>query len=393
MYLDYPNKLSEAEILNKSINIEFTNNFKYNNTLIQGNNIDILKKLLYEENMKGKIDLVYIDPPFATNTKFKIGKNRVSTISSSSNDDLAYEDTLKGFEFLEFLRQRLFLIKELLSDKGSIYLHIDYKIGHYVKIIMDEVFGIENFRNDITRIKCNPKNFNRKAYGNIKDMILFYSKTNTPIWNEPKDKYTKDDINKLFSKIDKNGRRYTTIPLHAPGETKDGETGKEFKGIKPPKGRHWRSKPEVLEQLDKDGLVEWSSNGNPRKIIYADEREGKKKQDIWDYKDVQYPIYPTEKNLDLIQNIILASSNKDSIVMDCFCGSGGTLKVATDLNRKWIGIDKSIKAIEVTKDRLKYYSDNLFINQLEYDFIEAKSITNHRKRTTSKRVIQKVRDR
>ncbi len=393
MYLDYPNKLSEAEILNKSINIEFTNNFKYNNTLIQGNNIDILKKLLYEENMKGKIDLVYIDPPFATNTKFKIGKNRVSTISSSSNDDLAYEDTLKGFEFLEFLRQRLFLIKELLSDKGSIYLHIDYKIGHYVKIIMDEVFGIENFRNDITRIKCNPKNFNRKAYGNIKDMILFYSKTNTPIWNEPKDKYTKDDINKLFSKIDKNGRRYTTIPLHAPGETKDGETGKEFKGIKPPKGRHWRSKPEVLEQLDKDGLVEWSSNGNPRKIIYADEREGKKKQDIWDYKDVQYPIYPTEKNLDLIQNIILASSNKDSIVMDCFCGSGGTLKVATDLNRKWIGIDKSIKAIEVTKDRLKYYSDNLFINQLEYDFIEAKSIANHRKRTTSKRVIQKVRDR
>jgi adenine-specific DNA-methyltransferase len=381
MYLDYPNKLSEKEILNKSIKVEFTNTFKHNNTLIQGNNIDILKKLLYEENMKGKIDLVYIDPPFATNTKFKIGKNRVSTISSSNNDDLAYEDTLKGFEFLEFLRQRLFLIRELLSDKGSIYLHIDYKIGHYVKIIMDEVFGIENFRNDITRIKCNPKNFNRKAYGNIKDMILFYSKTNNPIWNEPKDKYTEDDINKLFSKIDKNGRRYTTIPLHAPGETKDGETGKEFKGIKPPKGRHWRSKPEVLEQLDKDGLIEWSSNGNPRKIIYAYERDGKKKQDIWDYKDVQYPIYPTEKNLDLIQNIILASSNKDSIVMDCFCGSGGTLKVATDLNRKWIGIDKSIKAIEVTKNRLEYYSDNLFINQLEYDFIEAKSITNRRNRT------------
>jgi len=381
MYLNYPNKLSEKEILNKNITIKFTNSFNHNNTLIYGDNIEVLKKLLYEENMQGKIDLVYIDPPFATNTKFKIGKNRVSTVSSSINDDLAYDDTLKGSEFLEFLRHRLILIRELLSDKGSIYLHIDYKIGHYVKIIMDEVFGIENFRNDITRIKCNPKNFNRKSYGNIKDMILFYSKTNNPIWNEPKDKYTKEDIDKLFPKVDKNGRRYTTIPLHAPGETKDGETGKEFKGIKPPKGRHWRSKPEVLEQLDKDGLIEWSRNGNPRRIIYADEREGKKKQDIWDYKDVQYPIYPTEKNLDLIENIILASSNKDSIIMDCFCGSGGTLKVATDLNRKWIGIDKSIKAIEVTKDRLKYYSDNLFINQLEYDFIETSSITNRRNRT------------
>ncbi len=381
MYLDYPNKLSEKEILNKNIKIDFTNQFTHNNALIQGDNIEILKKLLFEENMKGKIDLVYIDPPFATNTKFKIGKNRVSTISSCSSDDLAYDDTLKGFEFLEFLRHRLILIRELLSDKGSIYLHIDYKIGHYVKIIMDEVFGIENFRNDITRIKCNPKNFNRKSYGNIKDMILFYSKTNNPIWNEPKDKYTKEDIDKLFSKVDNNGRRYTTIPLHAPGETKDGETGREFKGIKPPQGRHWRSKPEVLEQLDKDGLIEWSSKGNPRRIIYADEREGKKKQDIWEYKDVQYPIYPTEKNLDLIKNIILASSDKDSIIMDCFCGSGGTLKVATDLNRKWIGIDKSVKAIEVTKDRLKYYSDNLFINQLEYDFIETSSITNRRNQT------------
>jgi len=374
MYLDYPNKLSTNEILNNNIKIEFTKKFINNNTLIQGDNIEVLKKLLFEEKMREKIDLVYIDPPFATNTKFKIGNSRVSTISNSNDDDLAYDDTLIGFEFLEFLRQRLILIRELLSDKGSIYLHIDYKIGHYVKIIMDEVFGIENFRNDITRIKCNPKNFSRKSYGNIKDMILFYSKTDTPIWNEPKDKYTQDDINKLFSKIDKNGRRYTTIPLHAPGETKNGETGKEFKGIKPPKGRHWRSKPEVLEQLDKDGLIEWSKNGNPRRIIYADEKDGKKKQDIWDYKDMQYPIYPTEKNLDMIKNIILASSNKDSIIMDCFCGGGGTLKVATDLDRKWIGIDKSTKAIEVTKDRLKYYSNNLFMNQLKYDFIKTKSI-------------------
>ena len=144
---------------------------------------------------------------------------------------------------------------------------------------MDEVFGIENFRNDITRIKCNPKNFDRKAYGNIKDMVLFYSKNKTPIWNDPRELFTEDDISKLFKKIDKNGRSYTTIPLHAPGETTNGTTCQEFKGLKPPKGRHWRCDPRELEELDSKGLIEWSSNGNPRKIIYADEQLGKKMQD------------------------------------------------------------------------------------------------------------------
>lgn len=374
MFLEYPNKIPENEILKRNINIEFDRRIKKQNILFFGDNFEILKKLLFEEGYKGKIDLVYIDPPFATNTKFKMGEDRVSTISSSYNDQIAYEDTLNGYRFLEFLRQRLILIRELLSDKGSIYLHIDYKIGHYVKIIMDEIFGIENFRNDITRIKCNPKNFKRDAYGNIKDMILFYSKGKNPIFNDPREPYSKEDIKRLFPKIDKNGRRYTTIPLHAPGETKDGETGKEWRGIKPPKGRHWRSKPEILEELDKQGLIEWSENGNPRKIIYADEKGGKKKQDIWDYKDTQYPIYPTEKNLEMIRDIVLASSNSNSIVMDCFCGSGGTLKVATDLGRNWIGIDNSKKAIEVTKKRLESCKSNLFLNQMEYDFIIAKKI-------------------
>lgn len=226
--------------------------------------------------MVGKVDLIYIDPPFATNGTFTIGKNRTSTISGSSEDDIAYTDTLVGEDFFEFLRERLILARELLSEQGSIYLHIDYKIGHYVKIIMDEVFGSENFRNDITRIKCNPKNFSRKAYGNIKDLILFYSKSKNPIWNEPYIPYSEEDIAKLYKKIDENGRAYTTVPLHAPGETKDGVTGGEFKGIKPPKGRHWRTAPAELEKLDEQGLIEWSANGVPRRKIFAEEQKGKK---------------------------------------------------------------------------------------------------------------------
>lgn len=370
MYLEYPNKLPKKSILNNDIKISFNKEISQNNNLFYGDNIEVLKKLLYEENLKNKIDLVYIDPPFATNTKFKIGTNRTSTISSSNDDKIAYEDTLQGFEFLEFLRKRLILIKELMSNKASIYLHIDYKIGHYVKIIMDEVFGIENFQNDITRIKCNPKNFNRKAYGNIKDLILFYTKTPNATWNDIKEKYTKDDLEKLFRKRDKNGRKYTTIPLHAPGETKNGDTNKKWRGINPPKGRHWRSSPEILEQLELDGLIEWSSNGNPRKKIYADEKEGKKKQDIWEYKDTQNPIYPTEKNLELIKNIILSSSDKNDLVMDCFCGSGGTLQVANDLERRWIGIDKSNEAIRVTRERLNKKQNSLFAQEIKYNFIE-----------------------
>jgi adenine-specific DNA-methyltransferase len=247
-----------------------------NNLLIKGNNLYALQTLRKQFGFENKIDLIYIDPPFSTNTTFTIGNDRVSTISFSKNDDIAYSDNLSGYEYLEFIRERLILARELLSDTGSIYFHIDYKIGHYVKIIMDEVFGVENFRNDITRIKCNPKNFDRKAYGNIKDMVLFYSKNKTPIWNDPRELFTEDDISKLFKKIDKNGRSYTTIPLHAPGETIKGTTCQEFKGLKPPKGRHWRCDPRELEELDSQGLIEWSSNGNPRKIIYADEQLGKK---------------------------------------------------------------------------------------------------------------------
>lgn len=349
MKLAYTHKKSELEILSS---IESSTELKINNKnnyLFLGDNLPIIKSLA---DLGTKVDLIYIDPPFATNTVFKIGENRVRTVSNSLNDEIAYNDDLCGDEFIEFLRKRLIIAKELLSEQGSIYLHIDYKIGHYVKVMMDEIFGANNFRNDITRIKCNPKNFNRSAYGNIKDLILFYSKTKNTIWNNPQIPYTNEDIERLYKKIDSNGRRYTTIPLHAPGETKDGATAQTFKGILPPKGRHWRCSPAELEELDKQGLIEWSKNGVPRRIIYADEREGMKMQDIWEFKDPQYPIYPTEKNLDLLKNIILASSNTDSVILDFFCGSGTTLKAAETLGRHWIGIDSSPKAIEIAKNKL-----------------------------------------
>jgi len=374
MQLQYPNKKTEQEIFNSipDIELEQINSSDSPNMLIQADNLIALKQLITKHNLKGKIDLVYIDPPFATNNTFTITDGRASTISNSSNGTVAYTDTLKGFDFIEFIRERLVLLKMLLSDKGSIYLHIDYKIGHYVKVVMDEIFGIENFRNDLTRIKCNPKNFARKGYGNIKDMILFYSKSENLIWNEPKIPYTEEDKIKLFPKIEKDGRRYTTIPLHAPGETQNGKTSQAFKGILPPPGRHWRSDVTVLEQWDKEGLIEWSDNGNPRKKIYFDQQEGKRVQDIWEFKDPQYPVYPTEKNPDLLDLIVKTSSNENSIVLDCFAGSGTTLKAAQTNGRQWVGIDQSDEAIKAIIQKLDSVEGNLFISKADYKLLTEK---------------------
>lgn len=350
MELYYENKKSQLQILKNANNIDYDIDISNGSLLFKGDNFDALSFLL--KKYKNKVDLVYIDPPFNTANDFYVSDTRANSISSNKNSVLAYSDKMTKEEFLEFLRERLVLIRELLSDKGSIYLHIDYKIGQYVKIIMDEIFGEENFKNDITRIKSNPKNFYRRAYGNEKDMILFYSKNaKDNIWNDLRIPLDDDEINEKFKKIDKNGRRYTTIPLHAPGETKNGITGKPWRNIPVPEGRHWRTDPAEFDKLDEQGDIEWSSNGNPRIKKYADEHEGKRIQDIWKFKDPQKPIYPTEKNIDMIKRIILQSSDENSIVLDCFAGSGTTLECANKLGRKWIGVDNSNVAIKKIRER------------------------------------------
>ena len=262
---------------------------------------------------------------------------------------------LNGSAFVEFLRKRLLLLKELLSEDGSIYVHIDQKKGHYIKVIMDEIFGEENFINDITRIKCNPKGFDRKGYGNVKDIIYFYSKNpRNNIWMDFRKQSTEQEAIRLFPRVDKDGRRYATTPLHAPGETANGATGQEWKGMNPPKGRHWRYHPSELTKLDESGLIEWSKTGNPRKKIYADESPGVKVQDVWEFKDpgVQRQKYPTEKHQDMIDFIIQNSSKEGDLVLDCFCGSGTTLVSAEKFGRRWIGIDNSDMAIKISKENI-----------------------------------------
>ena len=165
------------------------------NLFYAGDNLDGLRLMA---EMGIIVDLVYIDPPFATNNEFLIDEDRANTISASGR--LAYWDTVKGSAYLRNLEDRFRGIRDVMSPVGSIYVHIDDKMQHYVRLLLDAVFGPENFRNSITRIKCNPKNFDRYGYGNFKDTILFYSKSPGPItWHPQREPLTDDEVVRLLS--------------------------------------------------------------------------------------------------------------------------------------------------------------------------------------------------
>ena len=314
-----------------------------------GDNLDGLRQIA---RLGIAVDLVYIDPPFATNNEFLVDDDRGNAVSASGRP--AYSDTLRGGDYLDALAQRLSAIHNVMSPAGSIYVHIDVKMEHHVRRLLDAVFGPENFRNSITRIKCNPKNFDRYSYGNVKDTILFYSKSPSRItWHPQREPLTNDEIARLYPLLDGAGQRYTTTPLHAPGRTACGPTGQPWRGIMPPPGRHWRYPPVRLDELDAAGLIAWSSNGNPRKIRYASEAAGKLPQDVWLYKDPQRPTYPTQKNSRMLERIIRTSSNPGDTVLDCYAGSGGTLLTAARLGRRFIGMDNSIEAQKIIYLRLR----------------------------------------
>ncbi len=355
---------SPKEFLQEPYKNALQGDFSKSNLLIFDDNLNAMQFLLQEKAYKNALDLIYIDPPFATNNTFRMG----STISASLSANVAYDDKFSLEAYLEFLYYRFILMREMLSEKGSIYVHTDSKIGHYVKIVLDEIFGKEHFINDITRIKCNPKNFAKKGYGNVKDSILFYSKGADFIWNEVSQKISQSDLAKRFNKRDEKGA-YTTIPLHAPGETKNGESGQEWNGLKPPKGRHWRCALSELDSLQKEGLIEWSKNGNPRKKNYAKDYGYKKIQDIWEFKDSQKVLYPTQKNTALLRQILLMSSNENSLVMDCFCSGGGFLQEASCLKRKFIGIDESAQAIAINKEWIIQNACECFIVEKQKKYI------------------------
>lgn len=337
------------------MNIQFRQTEKHEGSdikrLYHGDNIDVLTALLDDEKVCGKVTLIYIDPPYNTGGAFE-----------TRDFKHAYDDRFTLESYLSFMRKRLELMHRLLSREGSIYVHLDSNMVFHVKVMMDEIFGIQNFKGMITRKKCKSKNFTRKTYGNISDYILFYSKTDETVWNRPYEEWSDEKVLKEYPFIEEGtGRRYKRVPVHAPG-TRNGATGSPWRGMMPPEGKHWQFTPDKLDEMDARGEIYWSSNGNPRRKVYLDQSNGVPVQDIWlDYLDVNNQNtlitgYPTEKNIDMLKRIIETSSRPGDLVLDCFAGSGTTLVAAEQLGRQWIGVDIGDEAIATIIDRFKHGS-------------------------------------
>lgn len=322
--------------------------------LYHSDNLIVLQNLIEDPLVKGQIRLIYIDPPYNTGADFE---NR--------QQEFAYSDRFKTEEYLTFMRERLLLMKELLAEDGSIYVHLDSRMVFHVKLLMDDIFGISSFKGMITRKKCKSKNYTKKTYGNISDYILFYTKSDNPVWNRPYDSWSAEKEEKEYPYIEEEtGRRYKKVPIHAPG-IRNGTTGTEWRGMMPPAGKHWQFTPDKLDEMDANNEIYWSSTGNPRRKVYLDQSKGIPVQDIWlDYLDINNQNtlqtgYPTEKNLDMLKRIVEASSNPGDLVLDCFAGSGTTLVAAEELGRNWIGVDIGDVAITTIRNRLANGSKRL----------------------------------
>ena len=344
--LEYPGKKDVADILATKPGAYVRKGPEGgNNRLYHADNLGVLAALARDPEIAGNVRLVYIDPPFATATAFE-----------SRSQNHAYDDHLVGPAFVEALRKRLILIHRLLADDGSLYLHLDERMAFHFRVVLDEIFGPSGYRNMITRKKCNPKNYTRKTFGNVADYILFYTKSDSYVWNRPVEPWTDEKAAKEYQYVDERGRRYKKVPIHAPG-VRNGATGGPWRGMMPPPGKHWQYVPSRLDEFDATGDIYWSPTGNPRRKVYLEDSGGVPIQDIWlDMRDahnqnIRITGYPTEKPDPMLARIISASSNPGDLVLDCYSGSGTTLAVASRLGRRWIGCDRGSEAIETTLRR------------------------------------------
>ena len=336
------------------------------NRLIYGDNLLGMAALLAGDaetpSLRGKIDLIYIDPPFDSKadyrTKITLPGGDVEQ-KPTVIEQFAYSDTWADgtASYLAMIVPRLCLMRELLSDKGSIYVHLDWHVSHYVKIALDEIFGRDSFLNDITWKRTSAHN-DPNRYGSIDDRIFFYVKTNERIWNSPKVAYEDWYLERYYRyKDEKSGRRFLSRDITGP--THGGTSGiYEWKGKMPGKGRMWAYTKANMEQLEAQGKLFYTENGIPRLKQFLDEMEGTSLQSIWD--DL-LPIvswssegqgYNTQKPATLLERIIKASSSENSIVADFFGGSGTTAAVAEKLGRRWITSDLGKPACMIMRKRL-----------------------------------------
>jgi len=337
----------------------------WTNKLIWGDNKLILSSLkngpLRDEIEKqGGLKLIYIDPPFDVGADFsmdiEIGGD---TFTKKPNilEEIAYRDTWgKGADsFIAMIYERLVLMRDLLAEDGSIYVHCDWRVNSFMRLAMDEVFGAGRFTNEIIWKRSLPHN-DPKRFGAIHDTLLYYRKTDDFIFNQQHTGLSEEYKESHYSNADEDGKRFQLTSLVATGPGPSRKFGQ--KELAPPKGNHWRYSQERIDELLAQGRIIFTSTGNPRFKRYMDEMKGPALQSLWD--DV-LPVnsqaderidYPTQKPEALLERIIKASSEEGALVADFFCGSGTTAAAAEKLGRKWIVTDLGKFGIHTTRKRL-----------------------------------------
>lgn len=352
------------------------------NLLYYGDNLEILREYMPDES----VDLIYLDPPFNSNQNYNVlfaeqdGQRSAAQIQ-------AFEDTwqwdqasarafqevvesggkvsqaMQGFRvslgendllaYLSMMAPRLVELKRVLKNTGSIYLHCDPSASHYLKMLMDAVFGPECFKNEIVW-KRTSGHSDAKRFGSVHDIILFYAKSGDYVWNKIYQEYEKKYVKQYYRYEDPDGRKWMSDNLSAAGLS-GGGYDYEWKGVH----RIWRCPPQKMKELDKEGRIYYTKNGIPRIKRYLDESKGLPGQDLWN--DVESLRswhkerlgYPTQKPEALLERILEASSNEGDMVLDPFCGCGTTIAAAQKLGRKWIGIDITHLAVSLMKTRIK----------------------------------------
>jgi site-specific DNA-methyltransferase (adenine-specific) len=354
------------------------------NTLFYGDNLDILREYVPSES----VDLVYLDPPFNSSRSYNVLFKDESGADSEAQIT-AFEDTwhwgptaeetyralvldapaavstvvaaLRQFvgeknqmmAYLVMMTARLVELHRVLKPTGSLYLHCDPTASHYLKVILDTIFGAENFQNEIIWKRTSAHSDSSKC-GNAHDVILFYTKSGEFTWNKQYQPHDEAYIESHYRRIDEDGRRYRTDNLTAMGVSGGGYTY-EWNGVT----KLWRMPKEKMQELHDQGRIHYTKSGTAEYVRYLDEMPGVPLQDVWhDVKPINSQAaerlgYPTQKPVALLERIVAASSNPGDVLCDPFCGCGTAIAAAQKLGRRWIGIDITHLSISLQKYRLK----------------------------------------
>jgi DNA modification methylase len=379
------------------------------NTLYYGDNLQILREHIKDES----VDLIYLDPPFNSNANYNVlfkgpsGERSHAQIEAfedtwhwTDEAEQAFDEVMQGgnadasellrairaflkendmMAYLTMMAIRLLELHRVLKDTGSIYLHCDPTASHYLKILMDSIFGATNFRNEIVWKRTSAHSSTR-GYGAVHDTILFFGKTDSFEWNDQYGPYDEQYVEAFFTHVDAHGRRWRRENLTGPGVRK-GDSGLPWRDYDPTaKGRHWQPPSclydkyaaitgeelanyplmERLEKMNSAGLIHWPAKpgGMPHGKRLLEDAKGIPLQDIWADIKIMHNMsaerlgYATQKPQSLLERIIQSSSNEGDLVLDPFCGCGTTIHAAQKLNRQWIGIDITNLAISLIEKRL-----------------------------------------